>query len=123
MIAATKTKRAVGYLRVSTVGQSGDNHNSLDTQLSRFEEYCLRLGLTPVTTFADISSGRKDDRQEYRRMIDFVLSGNADVVVVQFLDRFGRNSREILQRIWELENHGVTVAATLTPWFSSSQMR
>jgi hypothetical protein len=35
-----------------------------------------------------------------------------DAVVVQFLDRFGRNPREILGRIWELEGLGVLVACT-----------
>ncbi len=30
----------------------------------------------------------------------------------QYLDRFGRNPREILQRSWDLQDHGVTVVAT-----------
>ncbi len=38
--------------------------------------------------------------------------GGADVIVVQFLDRFGRNPREILQRYWQLQDHGVSVVAT-----------
>ena len=33
-------------------------------------------------------------------MLEFVEEGGADVIVVQFLDRFGRNPREILQRFW-----------------------
>ena len=32
--------------------------------------------------------------------------------MVKFLDRFGRNPREILRRYWELQEHGVTVVAT-----------
>ncbi|MFH1560412.1 MAG: recombinase family protein, partial [Chloroflexota bacterium] len=50
---------------------------------------------------------RRDDRKEYQRLIDFVESGGADVIVVQFLDRFGRNPREILRRYWNLEERGV----------------
>ena len=45
-------------------------------------------------------------------MCEYALAGNADVIVVQFLDRFGRNSREILQRYWQLEDFGVQVVTT-----------
>ena len=107
-----KTKRAVGYLRVSTPGQTGNNHSSLETQESRYKEYCQRNELLPVCQFVDVVSGRRDDRKEYRRMVEYVLQGNADVIVVQYLDRFGRNPREILQRYWELQDAGVSVVAT-----------
>ena len=45
-------------------------------------------------------------------MVDYALAGNTEVIVVQFLNRFGRNSREILQRYWQLEDFGVQVATT-----------
>jgi len=45
-------------------------------------------------------------------MLEYVAQGDADVIVVQFLDRFGRNPREILRRYWELEERGVKVIAT-----------
>ena len=48
------TKRAVGYLRVSSIGQTGERHSSLETQEARFNDYCERLGLLPVATFVDI---------------------------------------------------------------------
>ena len=106
------TKRAIGYLRVSTPGQAGNEHNSLETQEGRYKEYCQRNDLLPVCHFVDVVSGRRDDRKEYRRMVDYAIEGNADVIVVQFLDRFGRNPREILQRYWELQDAGVSVVAT-----------
>ena len=43
------TKRAVGYLRVSSVGQTGERHSSLETQEARFNDYCERLGLLAVS--------------------------------------------------------------------------
>ena len=45
-------------------------------------------------------------------MIDFVMNGGAEVVIVQFLDRFGRNPREILSRYWALQDQGVEIVAT-----------
>ena len=106
------TKKAVGYLRVSTPGQAGEQHSSLETQESRFKEYCQRHGFIPVSKFVDVVSGRRDDRKEYRRMVEYAMAGDADVIVVQYLDRFGRNPREILQRYWELQDAGVSVVAT-----------
>jgi len=85
------TKRAVGYLRVSTPGQAGEQHSSLETQESRFKEYCQRQGLLPDSQFVEAVSGRRDDRKEYRRMVEYALTGAAEVIVVQFLDRFGPN--------------------------------
>ncbi|MFC2039036.1 recombinase family protein, partial [Chloroflexota bacterium] len=106
------TQRAVGYLRVSTSKQTGERHSSLETQAFRFKEYCQRNNYVAITTYTDIVTGRRDDRKQYRSMVEFVKQGGADVIVVQFLDRFGRNPREILRRYWELEEYGVKVVAT-----------
>ena len=106
------TKRAVAYLRVSDAKQAGERHSSLETQEAKFQEYCQRHNLLPVATFVDVFSGRRDDRKEYQRLVDYVMQGGADVVVVQYLDRFGRNPKEILQRYWQLDERGVTVVPT-----------
>lgn len=106
------TKRAVGYLRVSSTGQVWERHRSLETQEARFHEHCNLKNYFRVTTFVDEVSGRRDDRKEYNRMVEYVMAGNADVIVVQFLDSFGRNPKEKLRRYWELEEHGVAVQAT-----------
>ena len=77
------TKRAVGYLRVSTPGQAGEQHSSLETQEIRFKEYYQRQGLLPDSQFVDVVSGRRDDRKEYHRMVEYALTGAAEVIVVQ----------------------------------------
>ncbi len=112
MTTTLATKRAVGYLRVSSPGQNGEWHSSLETQEARFLEYCERCCCLPVTTFVDVVSGRLDDRDEYNRMVDFVKQDSAEGIVVQYLDRFRRNPREILRRYWELEELGKSVEAT-----------
>jgi site-specific DNA recombinase len=109
---AKKPLRAVGYFRVSSPGQTGERHSSLETQEAHFKEYCQQHGFISLATFTDILTGRRDDRKEYHRTLEFVRQGGADVIIVQFLDRFGRNPREILRRYWELEELGVKVLAT-----------
>jgi len=107
-----KTKRAIGYFRVSTAQQAGARHVSLATQQERFSDHCQANGFVPVRTFTDTASGRKDTRKEYQNMLQFLQNGEADVIVVQYLDRFGRNPKEILQRIWALQEMNVKVEAT-----------
>ena len=46
------------------------------------------------------------------RMLKYVLGEDVDVVLVQYLDRLGRNPKEILSRIWALDEYGVSVEAT-----------
>ena len=112
MTIALDQKRAFGYLRVSSSKQTGERHSSLDTQEAHFRGYCERNGLTPTSIFTDVVTGRRDDRKEYMRMVEQAKQGGANVIVVQFLDRFGRNPREILRRYWELQEYGVEVVAT-----------
>ncbi len=60
MLTSIATKRTVSYLGVSSIGQTGECHSSLETQEAGFSEYCERLGFLPVATFVDIVSGRRD---------------------------------------------------------------
>lgn len=100
---------AVVYRRVSSDGQAGERHVSLEVQQARTEAYVRGKGYVLDQVFTDVASGRKDSRREYQRMLDFVRKGGASVIITQFLDRFGRNPREILRRVWELEELGVRV--------------
>ena len=45
-------------------------------------------------------------------MAEYSKKHRPDEVVVQYLDHFRLNPREILQGYWELQGHGVTVVAT-----------
>ena len=109
MTTAIRTDIAVGYFRVSSPGQAGERHVSLDVQETQYVDYCRADDLEPVMNFTDVASGRKDDRVEYKRMLAYVKEHGIGNVVVLFLDRFGRNPREILRRYWELQERGVTV--------------
>ena len=109
MPTAIDTATAVGYFRVSSPGQAGERHVSLEVQAAAFQDYCRTHQLDSVTTFTDVASGRKDDRKEYRKMVEQVTQQGIGNVVVLFLDRVGRNPREILRRYWDLQERGITV--------------
>ena len=106
---AVQSDNALGYLRVSSTNQAGERHVSLETQEASFRAYCTTNGLTPIATFVDVQSGRRDDRIQYQAMLRYAVEHEVGHVVVLFLDRFGRNPREILRRYWELEERGIAV--------------
>ena len=104
-----QTDTAVGYFRVSSPGQAGERHVSLEVQETRYLDHCQVNDRCSKATFTDVASGRKDDRVEYKKMLAYVQEHGIGNVVVLFLDRFGRNPREILRRFWELQERGITV--------------
>ena len=112
MVTSISQKYFVGYIRVSSERQAREDRSSLGTQEARIRAEVSNRGGILVKLFCDVESGRRDDRPEYQRMVRYVLEEDVDVVLVQYLDRFGRNPKEILSRIWELEEHGVSVEAT-----------
>jgi site-specific DNA recombinase len=112
MVTTILRKTYVGYIRVSGDKQVGEGHSSLETQESRIRTVVDANGGWVAKFFCDVKSGRRDDRIEYQNMVRYVIQEQVDVVLVQYLDRFGRNPQEILQRIWELKDHGVSVEAT-----------
>ena len=109
MTIAIKTNTAVGYFRVSAPGQAGERHVSLEVQQAAYEDFCRSRNLTPVKTFVDVASGRKDNRPQYQAMLEYVAREGVGNVVVLFLDRFGRNPKEILRRYWDLGEQGIEV--------------
>ena len=112
MVTAVTHRRIVGYVRVSTERQVGEGHYSLETQEQRIREVTAAWGGLVLKIFTDVKSDRRDNRPEYRRMLDYVRNEDIDTVLVQYIDRFGRNPQEILSRMWELEKKEVRVEAT-----------
>ena len=112
MVISIKQKNFVGYIRVSTEKQARDGRSSLDTQEARIRATVSAHDGLLVKLFCDVESGRRDDRPEYQKMLKYVLEEHVDVVLVQYLDRFGRRPKEILSRIWALGEQGVSVEAT-----------
>lgn len=104
--------RAVLYARVSTARQAGSDRFSLGDQQENFEARCNERGYEPVGTYQDAESGRKDSRAQYQAMLKDAAAHRFDVIVVTYLDRFGRRDEEIAYRTLELRRMGITVDAT-----------
>ena len=83
----------IGYIRVSTQDQ-----NTI-----RQEVLMKQLGVDQV--YIDKFSGKNRNRPELQTMLEFVRKG--DVVIVESISRFARNTRDLLELIEQLREKGV----------------
>jgi len=74
-----------GYVRVSTAEQN----------TARQEVLMQEMGVDKV--FIDKVSGKNMDRQELKNLLEYVREG--DVVIVESISRFARNTRELLHMV------------------------
>jgi DNA invertase Pin-like site-specific DNA recombinase len=86
----------IGYARVSTTGQ--------DTATQ--EAKLKAAGCTLIRTDT-VSGGSRDGRNELASILDFIRPG--DVLIVVKLDRLGRNTRDVLNLVHELEGKGASL--------------
>lgn len=78
----------IGYIRISTADQN----------TARQEVLMKELGVERV--YIDRMSGKNTDRPELKRMMNFVRDG--DVVIVESISRFARNTKDLLELVEQL---------------------
>ena len=91
----------IGYIRVSTQEQ-----NTL-----RQEVLMEQLGAEQV--YIDKVSGKNTNRPELHAMLDFVRKG--DVVIVESISRFARNTKDLLELVEQLTSKGVEFVSRRRP--------
>jgi site-specific DNA recombinase len=102
--------RAAGYVRVSTTEQT--EGTSLQAQENQVKAYCALKGIELVDLFVDagVSGGKPiAERPEGSRLVELVISGEVQCVVVVKLDRAFRNTVDCLQTVTEWERAGVAL--------------
>jgi DNA invertase Pin-like site-specific DNA recombinase len=93
---ARREGHLIGYARVSTTGQ--------DT--STQEVKLKAAGCTLIRT-ETVSGSSRNGRGELASILDFIRPG--DVLIVVKLDRLGRNTRDVLNLVHELEEKGASL--------------
>lgn len=78
----------IGYIRISTAEQN----------VARQEVLMQELGVEQV--YIDRASGKSKDRPELKRMMNFIREG--DMVIVESISRFARNTRDLLELVEQL---------------------
>jgi DNA invertase Pin-like site-specific DNA recombinase len=102
------SKRAIGYIRVSSVGgRSGPGYHTLDIQRASIERTSQfrQHELVDILTDED-QSGKTRNRPQFQVAMDRLLAGDADAIVVWKVSRFSRNWREAAEDVETLLDHG-----------------
>jgi len=103
--------RAALYTRVSTQEQA-QHGISLSEQKERLEAWgkIEDWEITDIYT-DDGYTGGNDNRPDLQRLMADAKTGAFNIAAVTKIDRFFRNTRQLLNYIHELESHGVTFMA------------
>jgi site-specific DNA recombinase len=101
--------RAVGYGRVSTLGQATDGTSS-DEQKRIITEECERKGWELVRFYSDEGySGKNTLRPGFVQLLMDAKAGKFDTVVFTKLDRFGRSLKDMLNNLSELSDLDIRI--------------
>lgn len=101
--------RAVVYTRVSTDGQREASH---DDQARNCQRIADREGWKIARRYTDHGiSGTRSDRPEYRKMLAAAKAREFDVLLIDELSRFSRDTVESEQAIRKLEFNGIRVVS------------
>lgn len=106
-----RDKKALVYLRVSTLAQQKDGKN-LDGQLDECRAYCKRKGYAFDETrdvFREVVSGARNDRDEYYKLLSRVEKEDAEVIVSWNISRLGRNSLDNAWLMAKAKEHGFRI--------------
>lgn len=99
------SNKAVIYTRVSTSKQT--DNTSLDVQLERCREFCIRHNYEVIREFGGTFESAKsnEDRKEFKRMIEFVQnrSNNVRFIIVYSADRFSRTGGSAIELTRKLQ--------------------
>ena len=104
-------KNAIGYVRVSTENQSGDDKFGIEAQKRAIEDYAHINGYDIVEWAIDTISGVKDNRPELDRVL-YDTPVNIQAVIIFKNDRMARDTKLYFYYFYTLEKKNVKLLST-----------
>ncbi len=92
-----KNKVNISYSRVSTMSQKGQ----LKEQTERIYESCISRGILLDTQLEDIKSGMNGDREGLHEVLNLIIKGEVELLVIENKDRLVRFGYETLELIFK----------------------
>jgi DNA invertase Pin-like site-specific DNA recombinase len=104
-----KGLRAAAYIRVSS-GKQAKEGFSLDAQKDEVRKLAKKEGISRLYGFVDAGkSGIDFDQRKLDKILVLAERHEIDRLLVVEIDRIGRNSRRLLNFLWDLRDHGVII--------------
>ena len=90
-------RKTVLYSRVSTQKQKKDLQNQIDL----LKNYCFSNGININNIYSDIASGISfDKRVDFFKMLDEIIAGKVDKVIISYKDRLSRVGFELFENLF-----------------------
>ena len=109
--------RVLHYARVSTEQQGSEDHFSLTAQLTEMREYAARKGWIIIAEFVEMVSGTIRERPQLEALLQMVVAGACDIVLVHELSRLSRSVYHTLDIFETLGLASVGFASVKDPDF------
>ena len=99
-------RKTIIYARVSTPKQKSD----LENQIEILKQFCFSNGFQIAEIYSDIASGISfEKRSEFFKLLDDVIQGRVERVVITYKDRLSRVGFDLFQRLFEQFNCKIVV--------------
>jgi putative resolvase len=105
-----RDRRTVAYCRVSRQAQKPD----LENQKSILEQYCRASGIEVDEWIAEIGGGMNFKRKQFLRLVDQILLGEVERVIVAHQDRLARFGYSLLIHLCRTHQCQLVVMKTET---------
>ena len=117
-------KKAIGYLRVSSKAQAGEDRFGLPSQRAMIEEYCSLHGITITEWFIDDGySGACRDRPALNRILaGEVTNPPIQYIVVAKTDRIARDVQLYYALKFLLQQKGIEILSATEDWSEQDQL-
>ena len=103
-------RKTVLYCRVSTAKQKKDLMN----QEELLKQFCFFNGLTINAIYKDIASGIDfENRKDFFTMLDEIIAGKIDIVVITYKDRLSRIGFNLFTHLFKKYNCKIVVMSEI----------
>lgn len=119
----TTFKNAIGYIRVSTEQQAGDDKFGIDAQKQEILLYANNNGYNIVDWKIDEVSGAKDDRPALNEILygDDVTNPPFEAVIIFKNDRLARDTKLYFYYLYTLEKRNIKLLSTKEEFSEGSE--
>lgn len=94
------------YARVSTTKQKKD----LENQIDMLKQFCFSNGYEVSKVYSDIASGISfEKRKDFFKMLDDIMSGKVERVIISYKDRLSRVGYELFYYLFKKYNCEIIV--------------
>ena len=107
-----QNKIAVGYLRVSGKGQI--KGHGFARQKDEIQAYAKKNGYKIIQWYKEAYTGTEEDRPEFIRMVEDMLSNGCRTIIIECMDRFGRRSMVSEQLLALLIRKDIAMISAMT---------